>query len=248
MSEASIAKALVAFQAECVNVAPNQTAGKGGSFSYEYADLPAVLGELKPRLQKHGLALLQMPISLDGKVGVRTLIVHTSGEMLEAGEVLLPLVNQTAQDAGKCITYARRYALGAIAGIATEKDDDAQVQEPRGEQRRAAPPETSGNGGSAPAFDTPVGFGKKFKDRTWREMTEGSIGGERHDWLLYIEKSTLEEMGEETEEFGKPKDNPRRAEKLSRVQKCLGIIGKRADEAAANTDANQPELGDAGAF
>lgn len=37
------------------------------------------------------------------------------------------------------------------------------------------------------AFDTPIGFGK-HKDKTWRWLSEGSVGGERHQYVDWLAK------------------------------------------------------------
>ena len=239
-----IGAALVAFQAECCDVVPNSTATVptkgGGQYSYRYADLSTVLGELRPKLKKHGLAVLQSPADADGSVGIHTLIVHKSGEVIDAGTILLPMTQSTPQGAGACITYARRYALGAIAGIATDTDDDAAGhQKPQGGCSTAAPSpqrDAPSSGGGGSAFDTDIGFGK-FKDKyTWRQMTEGTIGGERHDYLIYL--------------AGKidPKKDKWSKERLERVQKCLAVIGNRADTGAQEPPEEEgPPLPDDGA-
>jgi hypothetical protein len=236
----AIAKALVAFQAEARNVAPNQT-GKirlkdGGSYSYEYADLPSVLAEIKPLLKQHGLAILQMPTTSDtgGEIGVRTLIVHTSGETLDAGTLFLPLTQHTPQGAGSCVSYARRYVLGSLAAIATEHDDDAQSHQPMPSQTNPSPADKShSNPTVGSAFDKPLGFGKN-KDRTWREMTEGSIGGERHSYLIWL----VGNVDPAKDKYAK--------ERSDRAQKCLAIYGKRADEEASK-EQKEEDLPDDGA-
>jgi hypothetical protein len=53
---------------------------------------------------------------------VITRLMHSSGEWLEQ-EYFIPLGKMDAQAAGSAITYARRYALQAIAGIPAEDDD-----------------------------------------------------------------------------------------------------------------------------
>ncbi len=58
----------------------------------------------------------------DGKVGVETILMHTSGQWL-CGVLLLPMTKQDPQAAGSAITYARRYALQSIAGVPSEDDD-----------------------------------------------------------------------------------------------------------------------------
>ena len=101
----------------------------------KYATLGAHLSAIKPIFAKHGLAIVQFPIGYDGAVGVRTTIVHKSGQSIGADFLLnAPVVNKegvtkqgyTAQEAGAVLSYSRRYALASVAGTATE-DDDAEI-------------------------------------------------------------------------------------------------------------------------
>lgn len=96
----------------------------GGSFSYSYADLPTILDLVSPVLEKHGLAVAQSAVSLDGGVGVETRIYHTEGHVETFGPVYLP-AGDDARGAGSAVTYARRYSLCAALGIAADEDDDA---------------------------------------------------------------------------------------------------------------------------
>ena len=100
-----------------------------------YATLGAHLSAIKPIFAKHGLAIVQFPIGYDTGVGVRTVIVHKSGQSIGADFVLNATAitkdgvtkhGYTAQEAGAVLSYARRYALASVAGTATE-DDDAEV-------------------------------------------------------------------------------------------------------------------------
>lgn len=93
----------------------------------KYATLSAHLKVIKPIFAKHGLAIIQLPSSNYEKgVGVCTVIVHESGESMEHS-IHIPVADgMKGQDAGALISYLRRYALAAVAGIATE-DDDAEA-------------------------------------------------------------------------------------------------------------------------
>ena len=98
---------------------------KGASnpfFKSRYADLGSVIQAIKPHFAEHGLSYVQFPVSGENAVGVTTRLMHSSGEWLEQ-EYYIPLGKMDAQAAGSAITYARRYALQAIAGIPAEDDD-----------------------------------------------------------------------------------------------------------------------------
>lgn len=92
----------------------------------KYASLSAHLAVIKPIFAKHGLAVIQFPTSTERAIGVTTTIIHKSGSQIMES-IMIPVgENVKGQDAGSIISYLRRYALAAIAGIATE-DDDAET-------------------------------------------------------------------------------------------------------------------------
>lgn len=91
-------------------------------FRSKYADLGAVWDACRVPLTKHGLSVVQFPRSSDGCVEVETILMHKSGEWM-SDALRLPVSKQDAQGYGSAMTYARRYSLMAVAGIAPEDDD-----------------------------------------------------------------------------------------------------------------------------
>ena len=128
------AKAFVHAIADLSNVTKNAV---NPHFRNRYATLDAILDVVRPILSKHGMAVSQEPLMEEGRCGVVTRIVHESGEVRES-TLLLPVKDQTAQAAGSAITYARRYALSAVLGIAADEDDDGQ--EATTPEKKTAPP------------------------------------------------------------------------------------------------------------
>jgi hypothetical protein len=126
----NIYKAIAEFQQE-VPVIHKGTTGYG----YSYADLPAIFGVINPLMKKHGLGFYQ---SVDG-TQVKTVVFHIeSGEEVTSATdipqgVQLAKMNDF-QVLGSAITYIRRYALSAMLGLVTDKDNDAS-----GEQKPKAP-------------------------------------------------------------------------------------------------------------
>ena len=96
--------------------------GMNPFFKSKYADLNSVVDAVRIPFCENGLSYSQFPIFRDSCVGVETILLHESGEWM-SGELLLPMTKQDPQAAGSAITYARRYALQAIAGIPAEDDD-----------------------------------------------------------------------------------------------------------------------------
>lgn len=116
-----LAAALSAAQAEIKDAHKDAT---NPDFKSKYATLESVFGTIRPTLSKHGLAVSQFCLpTVDGNVGLETMLMHKSGEWILSA-ITLKATKDDAQGAGSAITYARRYALSAIVGIATEDDDD----------------------------------------------------------------------------------------------------------------------------
>lgn len=111
-----------------------------------YADLAAVWDACREALTAHGLAVVQAPETGEGLVRVTTRLVHASGQWMESTLALPWSAGKGTTDAqaiGSAITYARRYALSAMVGIAPDDDDDGQAagQRHRPQERRQRPQE-----------------------------------------------------------------------------------------------------------
>ena len=92
-------------------------------FRSKYADLASVMDACMGPLNAAGIAVLQ-PTGED-EVGryVETILLHA--ESSESLKCRVPLILQKndMQGYGSAVTYARRYGLMAMAGIAPEDDD-----------------------------------------------------------------------------------------------------------------------------
>lgn len=118
-----IAKALAKFQSEVSD--PNRT--KENAFlKSKYVTLDSLLQAVRPVLANNGLSFLQVPFTGADVVSVTTMLLHESGEWLESDPLTLPLMKKDPQGVGSVVTYARRYSLSSILGVAWDEDDDAQ--------------------------------------------------------------------------------------------------------------------------
>lgn len=123
-----LAAALVKAQAEMPGV-PKATRGQVGNAVRYYADLATVVEVVQPVLAKHQLAYVQLPTGAEhGHVAVTTRLIHESGQWLES-TLTMPGGNGGPQQVGSAITYARRYSLMAMLGLAPEDDDAAAAQQ-----------------------------------------------------------------------------------------------------------------------
>ena len=123
----ALALAQVDFPAIKKDKSANIRMKSGGEFTYGYADLQSILSACLPLLNKQGISVVQTSDVEQGLVIVTTTLMHSSGEFLE-GSLSLPIVetgNNAIQAIGSTITYARRYHLSGMIGVASEADDDA---------------------------------------------------------------------------------------------------------------------------
>src|SRR5438128_8040966 len=131
---AALASALAKAQAELINPEKSLTAtirtGRpgDGERSFRYAPLSSGLDIVRKTLGQHEIATLQTT-AIDqtaGMVNLTTTLAHASGEWIASEWPVCPIA-ETAnpQRTGAALTYARRYALFTLVGIAGEDDIDA---------------------------------------------------------------------------------------------------------------------------
>ncbi len=92
-------------------------------FKSKYADLASVWDACREALSQNELAVMQVPEMQGGVIGIRTKLIHSSGEYEEGFFPLAVPVTAKAQEMGSAMTYLRRYALSAMVGVAPEDDD-----------------------------------------------------------------------------------------------------------------------------
>ena len=92
------------------------------AFRSKYADLSSVMDACLPALNANGIAVYQPTIDDDAGRFVETIFAHESGETLKCRVPLIVQKNDM-QGYGSAVTYARRYGLMCMAGIAPEDDD-----------------------------------------------------------------------------------------------------------------------------
>src|SRR6266851_2020851 len=130
----SLAAALAKAQAELVNpekslVATIRPDGPGAAErSFRYAPLSSGLDIVRKTLGQHEIATVQTT-AIDqaaGIVNLTTVLAHASGEWIASDWPVCPIAEMASpQRMGAALTYARRYALFTLVGIAGEDDLDA---------------------------------------------------------------------------------------------------------------------------
>lgn len=124
--------AVVALQSE-INNPKKSKQGHG----YKYAELAQIIELSREPLATNGLAVAQYCTAIDGQSYLVTQMIHSSGQWLRGYYPLekagMRAVND-AQQMGAAMTYARRYNLAAILGVAQEDDDAASIPAQRKQQ------------------------------------------------------------------------------------------------------------------
>lgn len=131
-SIANLSKALVSFHSKVQAVKKDAT---NPFFKSKYATLDNFIETVNKPLEESELSYSQFP---DGVNGLTTILMHSSGEWIESRYEMTPAKNDP-QGLGSAITYMRRYALGAILGLATEEDDDANTASTKTPKQKEIP-------------------------------------------------------------------------------------------------------------
>ena len=142
----NLSSALVAAQAEM----PAAEMDSFNSFTKSrFASLGAIISASQPTCAKHGLCVLQFPVSVASEIGLTTRIIHSSGEWIEE-TITLPMSGEkgktAAQEVGSVITYFRRYSMQSALRMYADEDTDGNrlPDQPPAPTRPASTPIPSG--------------------------------------------------------------------------------------------------------
>src|ERR1700674_2521852 len=133
-SIAALAAALAKAQGELVNPEKSLTAtintDRGGHFerTFHYAPLSSGLDIVRKTLGGHEIATIQATAvdPATGTINLTTVLAHASGEWIASDWPVCQVTDiATPHRMGAALTYARRYALFTLVGIAGEDDVDA---------------------------------------------------------------------------------------------------------------------------
>jgi hypothetical protein len=133
-SIAALATALAKAQIELANPEKSLTGtieaqdGQGSARQFRYAPLSSGLEIVRKTLGQHEIATVQTTAidQASGIVNLTTILAHASGEWIASDWPVCPIAETaTPHRMGAALTYARRYALFTLVGIAGEDDLDA---------------------------------------------------------------------------------------------------------------------------
>jgi ERF superfamily len=164
-SIAALATALAKAQTELANPEKSLTGtiepqgGEGGARQFRYAPLSSGLEIVRKTLGQHEIATVQTAAvdQASGIVSLTTILAHSSGEWI-ASDWPVCAISETATPhrMGAALTYARRYALFTLVGIAGEDDVDAPNLSTASTQMAEAKTALGRNGKAGSKFAEPI--------------------------------------------------------------------------------------------
>jgi hypothetical protein len=199
-----LASAMVAFQADTPNVPRGSTAKvtmkAGGSYAFNFADLARVRAHTRESMGRHGLGFTSgTEIIIDGentRARVTTRVFHVSGQWVEQS-ICMWLEDGRPQSVGSAQTYATRYNVMALLGLAADDEDDdgnvASGNRATVEQRvkatvdkvRADAAAKVGDNSASPSSPSPSTFGPVFIQKLQAKLTAiGKTTGALRDVML----------------------------------------------------------------
>jgi hypothetical protein len=187
---AALAAALAKAQAELINPEKSLTATirigapREGERTFRYAPLSSGLDIVRKTLGQHEIATIQTTAidQTSGLVNLTTVLAHASGEWIASDWPVCPIAEMASpQRMGAALTYARRYALFTLVGIAGEDDLDAPELTACGPAAGLVP----GVGGSAPSsHETGNGRLRRAMKRNATVMLDAGQSAALRDKLL----------------------------------------------------------------
>jgi hypothetical protein len=177
-SVAALGSALAKAQAILVNpeksltaTVPTGRAGAGEERTFRYASLASGLDLVRKTLSQFEIAAIQTT-AVDqpaGFVNLTTMLVHASGEWIASDWPVCPISDLASpRRMGAALTYARRYALFTLVGIAGEDDLDAPDLQDQAAARSASPADGSRNGFAGATGTGPIRL------NNWRSTRPGN--------------------------------------------------------------------------
>lgn len=187
-------------------------------YKSKYADLASVWEAVRGPLTANGLSVSQLVSGMT----LESMLMHTSGEFVCSSYPLNP-VKDDPQGLRSSITYARRTSLEAIAGIAPDDDDDANMAshpvkpQPRASEKKPAAPVT------ASVHDNQTGTtAHNVEPKTGAAppnvVDEMSFTGNPWDSVIKIKFTGTDLTGKKLRDLS--------SDELARVYKALGSLTK----------------------
>lgn len=137
---ATLARALAKAQSAITNIGKDKEVDfptkQGGKVKFSYATLAAIMAVVRKPLTDNGLSITQFPTfnfeGANSAISVRTRLTHECGEFIE-NTIVLPCLDRKPSEIGIIISYARRYGVTSLLGLA--QVDETGLEEMEADQR-----------------------------------------------------------------------------------------------------------------
>lgn len=162
-------------------------------FGSRYASLASCWDALTP-WREWGIAITQSPAEAPaGYIAIETQLTHgASGEWMRS-RLVLPLAQSTAQAAGSCLSYGRRYALCAMTGLVADEHDDDGNAASHNHEEKIAPNPIAKNAPSHPALTPSLGVPTlQFGKHVGLALDNTAIPRGYLQWLLESTESKID--------------------------------------------------------
>ncbi len=193
-------EAMAEFQRRCPAIKKTSKAHietARGSYSYSYAPLDQIMEVVRPLLGELGLSVFWSSRVEPQRVNVFCRIAHVLGHSESSGEISMPIPDASergggnpAQRVGSALTYARRYSLLQVTGLAPEDDDDATGvgKEEHRKEQGTEPEQTGGNKPVRKSRNIAFPFPDDVKDKEPKDCTLATL----HKYLPIFEKAAAD--------------------------------------------------------
>lgn len=194
--------------------------GYNPHFKSHYSTLKDQIEATQDGLHANGLSVIHRPQNDgNGMVGVETLLVHISGQILPTMLLLKP-TSDSPQAAGSAISYAKRYNYGAITGLAEEDDDGNAASTPSASRPQTSSHHEKPTVVSADPGEYIVKFGKKLAGQKIKNIAPDAI----LSYISFLQESSRRE-GKEISGMAK-----------EFIEYAKAFLTKESDEAPPHND------------
>jgi hypothetical protein len=180
--------------AKAINEAKNPTKNAiNPHFKNRYATLDVICDDVREVCKANGIAVIQTPTINDDGVFVLRAIAVSGDESITLGDYPIRPTKDDPQGYGSAITYARRYQICAIFGIAAEEDDDGNAASaPKTAQAQAPKPVQPKDGKSSMNPSVDVDVMKRLSVVCAESMKMDKVNAEiMKTWFMDTYKSDL---------------------------------------------------------
>ena len=195
-----LAAALAKAQGAIAN-APKDGAISSGSKRYRYATLASIWDACRTHLSTNNLAVTQGAQVGPAGITLTTLLMHGSGQFV-SNELVMPISSRDEKGIGQAMTYARKYALAAMVGVAPDDDEPG---------RAGAVRESASSSEALSAYSMSISLGESelarraYLSRTfgvpeYDQLTPGQIA----DWAGYLRLQLAQRNGKGASEHTAP--------------------------------------------